>query len=751
MKQALLIAAVLVMVPAHVGTDRWQGRAAGTWSAPGDEWPGWRGQGAEGRTSQPLPTRWAVDRGIRWKAPVPGHGHSSPIAFGDRVYVTTAYQTVSGQLLNNALRAATFVLNLVIATLALQVVSVRCRRPTDPWRKYGLSTAIVAAVLALMLIDSFGEAMLDLSRSPVRQWIGSTLFVSICCALVALVAETRRLRLMTGIVSVAFSGIALSVVPAPDYAFRGGPESLRMQIAVAAAASPLVAGLIALLSVPPHRPASAMRCVIMAAVATAVVAGSVGLLHHVLVFRDEGFPETSYIPRLAVSSLVLPVAAVSLLWLARRRPSSLPLNLSGVGLGGLSLVVAAAAALEWVATRSPYLAYQLGTGQLDALPAGLQVAGLAVTVAGVVHLERSGETVLRLPSNHVPTALATVALLLAVVFFARANYVNPITTLTRAIVSLDRASGRIMWTLEGLDGPAESIDGRNSPATPTPVTDGRLVCAYFGTPGLMCANRDGRLAWARTDLTYTGLYGAAFSPLLANGVVVLARDTPAGTAFVDAFDARTGATRWSRTFPTTPTFSGNSRTPLMRELNGQQTIVLWGMNYVKALALRDGELIWSYGHSSGGDVVSSAISDPERLYLSDAGGTVALDLAALGGGHNPVRWKSDVRSNCASPVLVNGILFTITDSGIAAAIRVATGERLWRQRLPGQYFASLIASPETVYFTNSAGVTTVVAADGTFRVVAENRLDEETTASMAAAGGELFVRSAHHLYAIGND
>jgi hypothetical protein len=199
MKQALLIATLLAMVPATVGTDRLSGRAERPRTALGcDQWPGWRGQSAEGRTSRALPTEWASDRGIRWKVPIPGRGHSSPIVFGDRVYVTTAHQTVSGRLLNNALRVATFVLNLVIATLALQVVAALCRRPTHPWRNFGVSTAIIAAVLTLILIDSFSEAMLDLSRSPVRQWIGSTLFVSICCALVAMVAETRRLRLMTG-------------------------------------------------------------------------------------------------------------------------------------------------------------------------------------------------------------------------------------------------------------------------------------------------------------------------------------------------------------------------------------------------------------------------------------------------------------------------------------------------------------------------------------------------------------------------
>jgi outer membrane protein assembly factor BamB len=76
---------------------------------------------------------------------------------------------------------------------------------------------------------------------------------------------------------------------------------------------------------------------------------------------------------------------------------------------------------------------------------------------------------------------------------------------------------------------------------------------------------------------------------------------------------------------------------------------------------------------------------------------------------DPVRWRSGARANCVSPVLANGILFTVTDAGVATAIRADSGETLWRRRLPGHYFASLVASPSAVYFTNSDGLTTVIA------------------------------------------
>lgn len=60
-------------------------------------WPGFRGPGASGVADQcrtPLTWNVAESRNVRWKTPIPGLGHSCPIIWEDRIYVTTA---ISGQ------------------------------------------------------------------------------------------------------------------------------------------------------------------------------------------------------------------------------------------------------------------------------------------------------------------------------------------------------------------------------------------------------------------------------------------------------------------------------------------------------------------------------------------------------------------------------------------------------------------------------------------------------------------------------
>jgi outer membrane protein assembly factor BamB len=59
--------------------------------ADDDHWPQWRGPNGAGIARDAgVPDRWSPSANIAWKAEIPGHGHSSPVVWGDRVFVTTA-------------------------------------------------------------------------------------------------------------------------------------------------------------------------------------------------------------------------------------------------------------------------------------------------------------------------------------------------------------------------------------------------------------------------------------------------------------------------------------------------------------------------------------------------------------------------------------------------------------------------------------------------------------------------------------
>lgn len=669
------------------------------------------------------------------------------------MYVTTADVAVSGLVLHNSTRILTLSLLMAVAVLALRFVGQQC----DPSRSPTLgdlatATFVGAAVLMLAVIGWHGDGLFNLSRDSVRAWIVSTIFASLCLALTVAGTDGSRLRVAIGVSAMCFSVFVVSAFPSNDFVFRGGVASLRMQIALAASSFPFLLGAGLTFSGLAHHFSAATRHMAGAGLAIIVTAVGIRLVRHIVAFRDESFPETAYVPQLSAWFVSIPVAALAFGWFSwRQRARSFRMNLGAVFSGAVSLIVTAVVALEFLATRSPYLAYQIGTPTLEPYPsvATLPVAGALLLMPSILWgLKRPGGNPAVSSARWVSAALAPTALVLGAVFFTGVNYGHSHRGMFRAIMSLDRDSGDVQWILHGLEGPQPQADGRNSPATPTPVTNGTLVCAYFGTPGLMCGDSNGRIAWSRKDLAYEGFYGVGFSPLLIDDMLLIAIDRPDGLALVHALDATTGASLWTHRFATTPTLTGNSRTPLVRGMDGEKVLILWGMEYVKALLIRSGEPMWEYRYTSGGDLVSSATSDAERLYLSDRSGTVALDYASLAAGRDPVRWSNKARANCVSPILVKGMLFTVSDAGIAAAIRADTGETLWRRRLPGHYFASLVASPEAVYFTNSDGLTTVIATDGSFQIIAQNDIGEETFASMAAADGQLFIRTTRHAFAV---
>jgi len=55
-------------------------------------WPRWRGPSGQGLANGTgYPDTWSATQNIAWKVPVPGGGNSSPIVWGDRIFLTTAY------------------------------------------------------------------------------------------------------------------------------------------------------------------------------------------------------------------------------------------------------------------------------------------------------------------------------------------------------------------------------------------------------------------------------------------------------------------------------------------------------------------------------------------------------------------------------------------------------------------------------------------------------------------------------------
>ena len=60
-------------------------------SLPAAEWPQFRGPDGQGHSAATnLPLTWSETENVKWKTPIPGEGHSSPVISGNQIWLTTA-------------------------------------------------------------------------------------------------------------------------------------------------------------------------------------------------------------------------------------------------------------------------------------------------------------------------------------------------------------------------------------------------------------------------------------------------------------------------------------------------------------------------------------------------------------------------------------------------------------------------------------------------------------------------------------
>jgi outer membrane protein assembly factor BamB len=102
-----------------------------------------------------------------------------------------------------------------------------------------------------------------------------------------------------------------------------------------------------------------------------------------------------------------------------------------------------------------------------------------------------------------------------------------------------------------------------------------------------------------------------------------------------------------------------------------------------------------------------------------------------------------------STLLYKGVLYMVNDGGVLISFDPATGKVLKQGRLEGaidKYFASPVAADDKVYMVGEGGAVSVLKADGDWRILAVNNLEDECFATPAISGGRIYVRTRGALY-----
>jgi outer membrane protein assembly factor BamB len=288
-----------------------------------------------------------------------------------------------------------------------------------------------------------------------------------------------------------------------------------------------------------------------------------------------------------------------------------------------------------------------------------------------------------------------------------------------------------------------------------------------GTGVLKGFDFEGRELWARDiqkDYGAFGLkWGYASSPLLHEDslyVQVLHGMTTDDPSYVMRVDKKTGKTLWRVERPTDAVSESPDAytTPTLLRVGKATEIVVSGGDYVTGHDPATGKELWRAGGLNperypNNNIVSSPVVSDGLVYVP---GKMKPLLVLRAGGRGDVSkshlvWSTENGLYVPTPVTDGKLFYVVNDRGIVWCFDAKTGKEVYgRQRLkPGSYSASPVLADGKIYVTNEDGLTSVIKAGPQFEVLAENDLAEYTLSSPAISEGQLFIRTANHLYAIG--
>ncbi len=337
---------------------------------------------------------------------------------------------------------------------------------------------------------------------------------------------------------------------------------------------------------------------------------------------------------------------------------------------------------------------------------------------------------------------------------------------TWKVLALDKATGKLLWERAAFEGvPRVKRHLKASHASATPATDGVYVVALFGSEGLYCYDVSGQLLWKQDlGVMNTGLvgdegiqWGPASSPVI-HGPLVIVQNDRQRDSFLAAYELKSGEQVWKVERDEFPSWA----TPLVMTTNGRSELIVNASKFVRGYDPMTGRELWRLPDAETQVKVPSPVAGPgmaivtggyprgsRPMYAIKPQQTGAVDPAAA----SSFSWRLERGSPYVPTPLVYGdVLYVLADNGVLAAYDVATGARLYQQRLdetPLGFSASPIGAGGYVYMASEDGDVFVVKAGKTFEIVARNDMNEALMATPAAAGGMLIIRGRSHVFAIG--
>lgn len=338
----------------------------------------------------------------------------------------------------------------------------------------------------------------------------------------------------------------------------------------------------------------------------------------------------------------------------------------------------------------------------------------------------------------------------------------------RLLMCFDKTSGKLVWKSGVTYEEKEPTHPTNPYCSASPVTDGQVVIASFGSAGLSAFDFSGKQLWHRDLGKQHHIWGNAASPVIHKDLCIL-NAGPGERTFLVALDKGTGAEKWRVDEPgghfgegkpgadKRDIWIGSWTTPVLIEEGGQPRLIMSFPNRVAALEPATGREVWTCRGLN--PLVYTSPLHSEGIIVA-MGGFNGSALAVKTGGSGDVTgthrvWHhSKTKQRIGSGVIAGDHIYILNDPGVAECLDLRTGKAVWEERLKGpaksDSWSSMVLAGKRIYVGNQGGDTFVLEASPNFKPLATNSLHEPIFSSVAVADGNLFLRTHQALWCVAN-
>jgi outer membrane protein assembly factor BamB len=308
------------------------------------------------------------------------------------------------------------------------------------------------------------------------------------------------------------------------------------------------------------------------------------------------------------------------------------------------------------------------------------------------------------------------------------------------MTALDAATGKERWhtgyPAPYTPGQPAAKHGAGPKATPL-LHDGRLyTLGISGIVGAFDAS-NGKLLWRTEPPAEPPFFGAASSPLIEQGLVIV---HPGSYGPLTAFDPKTGAIKW------TAGGGGFFASPLAVTLDGTRQIVTLTMKSVIGVSPADGTVLWEYPFEAGsGGPMPVAYGGTLIVSAMNAGVRAITPVRRDGKWTTETAWETkDVAMYVSNPVVIGTTLFGLShrSSGQFFALDANSGKVLWLGQ-PREAANTAIAKAGDLLFLLNDDAELIVARGDPSAFTPLKRYtvaDSPTWAQPAISGNRLFIK-----------